>query len=358
MSDWLNGNLKKFEKVITKPIEEADELFNSIPENAVITAETQTTKTIKIKYVLTNDLTPERILELNKKSVTPIKLDRKNKRINNTDQKQKRITCIDTVMAVVNIADFHLNRKIWGKAGYNDSYTIEVAKEVFKDIIDEAMIRLRACPYRIEKIVLNTAGDFLNSDTIPGTTTNGTLQNNDVSWQEAFLVAQELLSYALIKLSTVAPVYHYYVAGNHDKMAGWYLTSWLNGRFLNTENIFVDDSPKIRQTVRYKNNLILLTHGDMEGKRAIDLPFNEPNARKEFSSCTNIEVLVGHGHNVHIEHKNGIRLEMLNCSCPVGDQWTYEMAFGNIDTEATIMYYNEESRIQQDTINTKKFLHS
>ena len=109
MSDWLNGDLKKREVVITRPIEQIEELYKEVPENAIITGEHQSLTTVKVKYVLTNDLTPERIKELNK-SVRPIKLDRKNKQLNNTKQKEKRIKCIDTVMAVVNIADFHLNR--------------------------------------------------------------------------------------------------------------------------------------------------------------------------------------------------------------------------------------------------------
>lgn len=355
MSDWLNGDLRKFEKVITVPIEDELELFESIPENAVITAETRTLKTIRIKYVLTTNLTPERIIELNK-NVKPIKLDRKNIKIDNSSQKQKRINCIDTVMAVVNIADFHLNRKIWGKNGYNKDYSVGIAKEVFKDIISEVETRLKASPYRIEKIVLNTAGDFLNSDTIQGTTTHGTPQDVDTSWQEAFLVAQELLSYALIKLSTIAPVYHYYVAGNHDQMSGWYLVSWLKARFDGHENIYIDDNPKVRQTICYNKNVIVLAHGDSEGNRAIDLPFNEPESRKMLSEASNVEVLLGHGHRVEIKTKNGVRLEMLHCACPVGDEWTYEMGFDNSKTEATIMYYNATDRVQCDTINTKKFV--
>lgn len=355
MSDWLNGDLRKFEKVVTRPIEEAEELYKSIPENAVITAETETLKTIRIKYVLTNDLTVDRIRELNE-LVKPIKLDRKNQVRDNSLQKQKRINCLDTVMAVINIADFHLNRKIWGKAGYNKDYTVKCATKVFKGIIDEAEVRLRACPYRVDKVILNTAGDFLNSDTIEGTTTHGTLQHNDVCWKEAYLVAQELLSYALLKLSNVAPVYYYYVAGNHDKMVGFYLTSWAKARFTGVPNIIVDDDPKLRQTVTYGGNVLIFSHGDNEGKRAVDLPFNEPEAKQALSEATNVEVLTGHGHSVKIETKNGVRLEMLNCSCPVGDEWSYEQAFGNNPTEATIMYYNSTHRLQQDTIPTKKFL--
>jgi hypothetical protein len=356
MGDWMSSNLKKREVVITKPIEQIEELYAEIPENAVITAEMQTLSTAKVKYVLTNDLTFERIRELNKSDVKPIKLDRKNKKLNNTKQKEKRIKCIDTVMAVVNIADFHLNRKVWGKAGYNKDYTVEIATEVFKDIIDETEKRLKASPYRIEKIILNTAGDFLNSDTIQGTTTHGTPQDNDVSWQEAFKVAQELMSYALLKLSNIAPVYHYYVGGNHDQMSGWYLVSWLQARFNGVANIHVDDNPKLRQMVNYGKNLILFAHGDNEGRRAMDLPLNDPDAKVMFSKATNVEVLVGHGHNNKVESKNGIRLEMLNCACPVGDAWTYEMGFGNTRTEASILYYNKDDRVQCDIINTKKFV--
>lgn len=355
MSDWLNGRIDKFEKVITIPVEEEAYLKMQIPEDAIITAETRTLKTIRIKYVLTNELTAERIRQLNE-NIKPIKLDRKNKIIDNTSNKQKRINCIDTVMAIINVADFHLNRRIWGKAGYDSDYTLKMAEKVFKDSIDEIELRLRACPYRIEKIIFNTAGDFLNSDTILNTTTKGTPQINDGNWQESYMLAQELLSYAMLKLSNIAPVYHFYVAGNHDQMAGWYLVSWLKARFKDIANIHVDDNPKTRQYVEYGKNLIIMAHGDNEGKRAIDLPYTEPGVKQKLADKTNIEVLIGHGHKPDVTYKNGVRLEMLSCACPIGDQWTYDMGYEDSKGEITIMYYNNDSRIQQDTINVRKFI--
>lgn len=355
MGDWLNGRIDKFEKVITVPIEDEDCIWEQIPDDAIVTAETRTTKTVRVKYVLTNELTIDRIRHLNT-NVKPIKLDRKNRVIDNTLQKQKRINCIDTVMAVINVADFHLNRKIWGKSGYDKDYSLQIAEKVFKDSIDEIEIRLRACPYRIEKIVLNTAGDFLNSDTVLGTTTKGTPQINDSNWQESYMLAQDLLTYAILKLSNIAPVLHFYVAGNHDQMAGWYLVSWLKARFSGVSNVEIDDNPKTRQFVEYGHNLIVMAHGDNEGKRAIDLPFVEPEAKQKLYDKSNIEVLIGHGHKPNVTYKNGVRLEMLACACPVGDQWTYNMGYEDSKGEITIMYYNKDARIQQDTIYSRKYM--
>ena len=350
---------RSFQKYSTTPEEEdieVQELIKKwIPADAEIIHIEINAKNIRIRYALTTNLTEDRIRYL-LNTMKPVELNRKNIRIDNSNNKTKRVKCRDNVMAILNIADFHLNRKIWGRAGFNEDYTLAVASEVFKDIIDESIARLKSSPYNIEKIVLNTGGDFFNSDTIDGTTTKGTIQFNDGTWQEAYLVAQELLAYAILKLSNIAPVYHYYVSGNHDTMAGFYLVSWLKAYFRGYENIFIDDNPKIRQTIEYKNNIIVLAHGDDEKRRAIDLPFTEVDAKSALSRATNLEVLTGHMHSVSVQDKNGVRWEVLGCACPVGDAWTYAKGYGSTRSEATIMYYNEVNRVQQDTIDTKDIL--
>lgn len=353
--NYLNSDVKKFVKTITLPVERENEIYDLIPENAIIIAEDHNLKTVRIRYTLSNTLTPERIKELNSK-VKPVKLRRKNEKIDNSKNKTKRVKCRDNVMVILNIADFHLNRRVWGYSGFDMDYSLQTAKEVFMNIIDEAAIRLRSCPYNIEKIILNTSGDFLNSDTVEGTTTKGTNQDDDTHWANAFLAAQELLQYGLIKLSSIAPVEHYYVGGNHDEQSGWYLVSWAKAFFKNDKNIYIDENPKKRQTISYGNNLIILAHGDTEGKRSLSLPFVEPEAKAKLSEAKNIEVLTGHVHKVDVKVENGVRWEVLSTSCPVGDQWTYNQAFGNNNTEATLCYYNQDYRIQQDIINTKQFL--
>ena len=343
MADWMNSSLKKFEKTVTVPLEKAEELYRSIPENAVVTAENRNLKSIKVKYVLTNELTQDRIKQLNSKEV-PIKV---------VSIKQNK-KYLDSVMCIVNIADFHLNRKVWGKSAYGKDYNIQIAKKVFKETIDKIVERLLYSPYKIERIVLNTAGDLLNSDTIEGTTVHGTLQEDDTSWQEAFIVAKELLVYAVVKLGQVGLVQYQYIAGNHDKMSSYYLVSWLAAKFNKNKTVVIDENPKTRQIITYGTNVIILAHGDTESSRAIDLPFIEPEARKLVSNSTNIEVLTGHVHQSSVTNKNGVRWETLNISCPVACQWSTDMGFSNLSSEVTINYYNKTHRVQQDTIDTQE----
>ena len=346
--EYLNGDIKNIDITDIVPRDELDDFFKQLNEKGgvVVAQQALTNDRVKVRYRLTNTLTPERV-DFLVKNIKPIEFP-KVKAKKSTKGKDK-------VMAILNIADFHLNRLVSGISGFKNEYTIKHASYVFKRLVDDAVLRLKASPYEIEKVVLNTGGDFLNSDTIIGTTTAGTPQDDDCKWYEAWNTAQGLLEYAILELSKVAPVYHYYIAGNHDKMGGYYLVASLKARFRKAKNIVIDDEPTSRSVINYGNNTIILAHGDNEGKRAIDLPFIEPTAINNINSNTNIEVLTGHLHSSEVKTKNGVRWEILSSACPVADNWTYEKGFGDSRAEATIMYYDKDGRVQCDTINTKKF---
>ena len=344
-------NVKKQTITITKPIDRKEELMDSIPINARITSINESTKTIRVTYVIDNTLSNEMIIKLNADTVKPIKLSRK---IYTSSQKQKRVNCLGNAMALINIADFHLNRLIFGNEGYDRDYNIKLANDVFCNIISECIIKLKASPYHIDKIILNTCGDFLNSDTIGGTTTAGTPQTNDVTWKQAFYNATGLLEYAIKELSVIAPIDYLYIAGNHDEQVGFYLTSWLWARFRDVKNINILDNPKPRKVVEYKKNLLMITHGATEGGQTPNLPFVEPEMRDKISKAFNVEVISGHLHSHKMVNKNGVLWEVCSSSCPIEDDWTYGKAFDKPKGEVTINYYDEYSRIQQDMINTNR----
>lgn len=359
---WQSVSTRKRVVSRTVPLEEKWALKKEVEEMAeaglcFINNETETTKTFKINYVVEKqEVTIEAIKELFNDSIKPIKLNGGKVEKEFKPTKEKRFLCGEPVMAILNIADFHLNRHISGESSYGDDYDLEKAESVFKNIIDEAKIRLKKNGHCIEKIVLNTCGDFLNSDTPQHTTTKGTLQNDDLNFKQALHKACDLLEYAIYELSTIAPVEYYYVAGNHDETLGYALTLYLSARFRDIPNVTIDISSNSRATIEYGTNVIVIAHGDSEGIRAMDLPFVEPSARKKFSEATNVEILTGHIHSPSVKSKNGIRWETLDSACPVGDEWTYSQGFDTFSSEASILYYNNKYRVQQDFINTKQFL--
>ena len=338
---WQNQNVSK--KVVTKvvPLDQEEELLQSIPENAIITAHEQNTKTARITYVIERAVVPEEPISV---TVKPIKLDRK-------PIKDK---VFEGHLAVVNIADFHLNRKCYADENSHRDYDIQTAVSVFTHSIDEVVKTQKQ--KKIKRIILNTAGDFLNSDTIYGTTTAGTKQNDAVNWKHAFYHGTALLEYALLKLSNIAPVTYFYVAGNHDRQVGFYLTSWLAARFVNVDSVEVLDNPNIRETVSHGSNVLIFTHGDCEGSRIKNLPYIDPKSKVLLSGATNIEVLSGHFHSNQVKVDKGVRYETLSSACPVSDSWTYESGYGGSKPEITIFYYDETDRVGSDSINTLRVL--
>lgn len=362
MSNWQPMNVNKNVKTKTVLLKDAEELRKEVygmqeEGLCIVTSDKESTKTLTLTWVITRrELTEDAIRNLISKNVTPIKfkpIESKKKVIKNSVE--KRFKTESNVMAIVNIADFHFNRMVVGADGFGMDYNIDIAEKVFRQIILEAKQKMMRNSHNVERIVLNTAGDFLNSDTPLRTTTNGTPQVDSTSYRVALKRACDLLEWALIELAKVAPVEYYYVAGNHDEQQGWALTMCLEGRLRDNKNITVDTSSNTRATVVYGNNVIVMAHGDYEGKRAIDLPFNEPEARDVVSRATNMEVLTGHVHDVNVSKKNGVRWEVLSTSCPVSCDWTYDKAY-NSNPEATILYYDNDYRVQQDTIYTRKFL--
>ena len=361
MANWQNLNTKK--KLISKtvPLSEKDALRAEVKamEDAglcIINNETTTSKSYKINYVITKEeLTADAIRALFANTVKPVQFKRTDKKKKQAT-KEKRIFCDEQAMAIVNIADFHFNRQVSGEDGYGVDYDADIAEKVFVDAIQDIKRRLRRCSYNVERIVLNTCGDFLNSDNKLSTTTNGTPQRDNVSYKQALIRGCRLIEYALTELSAVAPVEYYYVAGNHDEHLGLGITLYQEARFRDYKDITINAGTNSRALVTYGTNVIVLAHGDTEGTKAIDLPYIEPKAKELVSTATNLEVLTGHLHSTTVRNKNGVRWEILNSACPVQDNWSYDKAYGDDHAEATIMYYNSKGRVQQDTIDMKQFL--
>ena len=344
---WQNTNTSKKVISITKPLEQEQELLDSIPENAIVTAHTRTTKTAKITYVLDKKEDINNTIANIRTNTKPIKLERVPLKVDNSEGE---------VLAIANIADFHLNRFVDGSVTNGVDYDLETAKNTFMCIVDKMVKNMKA--RKVTRIILNLAGDFLNSDTKNATTTAGTPQDDDVTWQHAFITATGLLEYACKEFSKIAPVEYYYVRGNHDEQTGFYLTAWLDARFSSLDSVNIDISPKPRHVITHGTNIIILTHGDKESARVGNLPFVEQNARVKVSDATNIEVIMGHLHSTFAATiGNGVKLYRLPSACPVNDRWSYDKSFFS-HPGASVTYYDDCDRIAEDYINTKRIMES
>src|SRR5690606_36216509 len=106
-----------------------------------------------------------------------------------------------------------------GETGEN--YDYKIAKKRFFFVLNVIIERVKGRD-GIEKIVFPVGSDFFNFDTLDGTTTIGTKQDNDLRWQKLFAVGVEILIKAIDMLTEIAPVEAFLIPGNHDKMTSFY----------------------------------------------------------------------------------------------------------------------------------------
>ena len=117
-------------------------------------------------------------------------------------------------MIEIPIMDLHLGKLAWNDET-GENYDHNIAEERFLQVISDFINRTKH--YTFDKILFPIGQDFFNFDSIDGTTTKGTRQDNDLRWQKLYLKGMEILVKAIDLLSQIAPVEIFYVAGNHDR---------------------------------------------------------------------------------------------------------------------------------------------
>jgi len=226
-----------------------------------------------------------------------------------------------TKMLEVPIVDLHLGKLAWSPETGED-YDHKIAQKRFMNVINDVIAR--TSHLKFEKILFPVGNDFFNFDTISGTTTAGTLQNNDLRWQKLYTKGMEMLIQAVDLLNRLAPVHVFNVPGNHDKMISFYAVYSLYCWFRKNKSVFVDTSPMSRKYVEFGKCLIGYTHLDKEKKRI------EGNMQVEAAEAwgrTKYREWHGaHLHSEHVKEVNGIKIRNLS-SVTGTDAWHYESGY-------------------------------
>ncbi len=171
-------------------------------------------------------------------------------------------------MLEVSLMDTHLGKLAWAPET-GRAYNTEIAERMYWTALEDLLAR--ASHLRPKKVLFVVGNDLLHFDTLLGTTTAGTTQDRDVVWKQGFVHARTLMVQAIERLRAVAPVHVAVVNGNHDTMAVFYLGELLAAHFGRTPDVKVDHSPTQRKYVHFGENLIGLTHGNMERERFLGL---------------------------------------------------------------------------------------
>jgi hypothetical protein len=244
-----------------------------------------------------------------------------------------------------NIADLHLGKLAW-RGETEEDYDWKIASERFKYAINDIVSRIDR--QRVERINFPIGKDFFNSDTESGATTKGTQQCNDIRWRKMFIKGIELYTYGIDVLSQVAPVDAFYVPGNHDKMAAFYVACALAAHFSKYSNVSIDTEGTPRKYREYYNTLTGFSHGDEDKPRIMKLM--QVEAREAWGRTLFHEMHTDHIHSENVKEDGGLIWRTVS-SMTGTDEWHKEAGYvGAVRKSQNFIYDRQKGLIE--VINT------
>jgi len=227
-------------------------------------------------------------------------------------------TRTDGILYEICLPDFHF--------GKIDGLSIQEQSDLFLDAIQSLVNK--ASGLNIERILLPLGNDIFNSDNLNYTTTKGTPQRDNSSWQESFRAGWKTVVTAINYLEEIAPVDVVMISGNHDTEKTFYLGELLLSYYNENPNVRVDNSLNSpRKYYIYKDILLGFTHGDKE--KLADLPLIMAREVPTLWAQSNYrEFHTGHLHKQETTEYQGVVIRILPALCGQ-DEWHKLMGYNS-----------------------------
>ncbi|MEN9576708.1 MAG: hypothetical protein RL514_4563 [Verrucomicrobiota bacterium] len=222
----------------------------------------------------------------------------------------------------IGILELHLGKYCWVPE-VGEAYNLDIAQRTFHAALEDLLAKGAAM--KPATILLPIGNDFFNVDTIAGTTTAGTPQDEDGRWQQSFIAGRKLMVQAIERCREVASVETVMVAGNHDTARLYYLGEVLAGWFRHCPNVRMDASPTQRKYFRWHHSLIGFTHGNNEPVASLPI-IMATEQRAAWAQTLHHEWHLGHFHARQkkvfqaVADQHGVIVRVIPSLCP-GDAW-------------------------------------
>lgn len=277
-------------------------------------------------YKSTNDVITDELKELKEELFNDLKNLNKTGNWSTKDSSKD----ISPNLLEISLPDFH-----FGKV---DDNTIEEQANFYLQSIVDLVAKTKG--YNIDRILLPTGNDLFNSDTLEYTTTKGTPQLDNATWQKTFRIGTQAVIKSIEYLKTIAPVDVVIVQGNHDYQKSFYLGEILDAYYTNDNNVNIsNDINSPRKYYKYGNTLFGYTHGNLE--KQAELPLIMAVERPmEFANSKFHYWRLGHIHKEMINEYQGVVVETLPALCSQ-DEWHKKMGY-NSRRKAKAFIWNKE----------------
>lgn len=221
----------------------------------------------------------------------------------------------EKVYIEVSLPDFHFG-KVTGE-------TLIEQQHLFVEALYKLMDK--ASGFSISRIILPIGNDLMNSEGLRRSTTKGTPQEDNETWQITFRAALHAVIAGINYLKTIAPVDVIFVGGNHDYERCFYLGEAVVAFFHDDPRVLVDNSFEHRKYYVGDNFILGYTHGDTE--KPYDLPLIMATEKPvEFANNSHRFWRLGHLHKHMLDEYRGVQVEFLPSLC-ASDDWHKRMGY-------------------------------
>jgi hypothetical protein len=249
------------------------------------------------------------------------------------------------------IPDLHLGKLGWKPETGDDNYDLKIAERLFHEALECLLNRVRA--FKFDQIIWPLGNDFMHSDTMAGTTTRGTVVDNDGRYHKTFTIARRVATAAIERLRTLAPVKVIMVPGNHDTLSNFHLGDSLDCYFHKTSDVTIDNGPMQRKYHEWRKVALMFTHGD-KGKAA-DWPLLFATEQAEmFGRTLYREVHTGHLHQTRTSEHHGVRVRVSPALCSADAWHSHSQFVGAIRGAEAFVWHGLEGLVSVAHYNVPK----
>lgn len=228
----------------------------------------------------------------------------------------------------------------WNKRDINGDNSIDYRFQSFTKCLLEQLEKVQKTN-SLEEIVYIIGSDEFNSEWT-GLTTKGTPQQNILSYQEAFEKISEFNIETIKLLRFYAPkVEVVLLNGNHDHNVSWHLSHLLTHVFSKSDSVIINNSLENTKLFSYKENLILLNHGDAIKPK--DLAAKFPIIAKEvWSEHSNFYCITGDKHHEVSHDYHGVMWFQVPQLSNAKSNWDDKMGFITSKAELLTFLFEED----------------
>lgn len=202
------------------------------------------------------------------------------------------------------IVDPHIGKLAWAlESGQN--YDVKLAVK-YHDKATNYLLSIAKSfnPVATLLVVGNDTYNYDYSSPYPMTTA-GTPQEADVRWQKMFRIGVQMWIRYIEWCKQFGPVYVLTIAGNHDYQLSWLLGEVLVERYINDEQVTINNDPKSRKYFKWGKNMIGFAHGRWEKPQMTHM-FMSIDDKKMWSTTKYRYYFLGDKHHEE-EHQTNIK---------------------------------------------------